>query len=77
MVLQSNGYGVRVYIVTVMVLQNNGDGVTSYRLWCSRVTVMVLLQTVMVSQSNGYGVTWESVSNGSCDTMSAKESEGC
>jgi hypothetical protein len=33
-----------------MVLQSNGHGVREKRLWCQRVTVMVL-------QRNGYGVT--------------------
>jgi hypothetical protein len=33
-----------------MVSESNGDGVREKRLWCQRVTVMVL-------QSNGYGVT--------------------
>jgi hypothetical protein len=32
-----------------MVFESNGDGVTEERLWCYRVTIMVL-------QSNGDGV---------------------
>jgi hypothetical protein len=43
MVLQSNGDGVRV---TVIVLESDGHCATELRLWCHRVTVMVLLRGV-------------------------------
>jgi hypothetical protein len=42
-----------------MVFENSDYGVREQRLWCLRVTVMVLESngvTVMVLESNGYGV---------------------